>query len=672
MLFKKNKKFYKHLVLILTIWMFTFSVLIGLFIEPIQVSAGSSTEVKGIISINTTWTFEDSPYIIKESILVDKNTTLTIQPGAIIKFNFKSLIRVEGTLIAKGTKNKMITFTINEQTNSEEEWTSIELLNNPNNSSIIEWCKIEYAVDGIILHNKYPHILPIFQNNIVEQSDGINIFYFYYDDYVKSIITDQIINNSFRSIRGNAIDLYPNLRNNIENISTNNYTLLIKNNKIENADNGIVFNNKGVNTKILENVIISSIKGIYLNTDSLSKIKNVVTIMNNLISFNEYGFKISNNDVKVSPWDEEIILKNNSISNNNYGILLSPGNIRDIKDNNINNNSKFNVYINSPKKYGDFDFRYNWWGTTDTSIIDEKIYDYNNDWDLGKVNYIPFLTKPNPNTLELKVNQPPVADAGPDQNATVGKIVYFECNGSYDPEGAYLIYTWVFGDGIITNWQNDCNTSHIYNQSGNYTVILIVNDGELSATDILIISVSGNGNTTQSEDNDTDGDGMPDSWEEGHGFDKNDPMDANNDSDNDDLTNFEEFKNNTDPYYNDTDLDGLSDGDEIKIYKTSPIHADTDGDDYYDSTDAFPNDKAASVDSDGDKYPDHWNPGMSKKDSTTGLQLDDSPNDPDRHEKSIVDHKPSVDIYIIIIGIIIIVVILIIVKFTLTRIKKEK
>jgi heme-binding NEAT domain protein len=37
----------------------------------------------------------------------------------------------------------------------------------------------------------------------------------------------------------------------------------------------------------------------------------------------------------------------------------------------------------------------NWWGTTETATIDQKIYDYNDDFNLGKVNYTPFLTEPN-------------------------------------------------------------------------------------------------------------------------------------------------------------------------------------------------------------------------------------------------------------------------------------
>ena len=54
---------------------------------------------------------------------------------------------------------------------------------------------------------------------------------------------------------------------------------------------------------------------------------------------------------------------------------------------------------------------------------------------------------------------------------------------------------------------------------------------------------------------------------------------------------------------------------------------DSDGDGVGDASDAFPNDIAASVDSDGDGYPDYWNPGYSSTDSTTGLTLDAFPHD---------------------------------------------
>jgi len=58
------------------------------------------------------------------------------------------------------------------------------------------------------------------------------------------------------------------------------------------------------------------------------------------------------------------------------------------------------------------------------------------------------------------------------------------------------------------------------------------------------------------------------------------------------------------------------------------FNPDSDGDGIGDITDAFPNDIAASIDTDGDGHPNSWNAGKTQADSTTGLTLDAIPNDP--------------------------------------------
>ncbi len=57
---------------------------------------------------------------------------------------------------------------------------------------------------------------------------------------------------------------------------------------------------------------------------------------------------------------------------------------------------------------------------------------------------------------------------------------------------------------------------------------------------------------------------------------------SNIDSDNDGLTDEQEFKLGTDPQNPDTDGDGLNDFEEVQIYNSNPINPDTDGDGYKD------------------------------------------------------------------------------------------
>jgi hypothetical protein len=56
--------------------------------------------------------------------------------------------------------------------------------------------------------------------------------------------------------------------------------------------------------------------------------------------------------------------------------------------------------------------------------------------------------------------------------------------------------------------------------------------------------------------------------------------------------------------------------------------ADTDKDGIVDKSDAFPNDPAASRDSDSDGYPNEWNDAWNETDGETNLTLDAFPRDP--------------------------------------------
>ncbi|MEA3559546.1 MAG: hypothetical protein U9R75_09865 [Candidatus Thermoplasmatota archaeon] len=145
---------------------------------------------------------------------------------------------------------------------------------------------------------------------------------------------------------------------------------------------------------------------------------------------------------------------------------------------------------------------------------------------------------------------------------------------------------------------------------------------------------------------DSDWDGYPDSWNEG--------VDIENITTGLELDSFPE-----DPAaYLDADGDGYPDswiegyvvndsttGLTLDMFPGNGTEwKDSDSDGVGDNTDAFPEDPSASIDTDGDGYPDGWNEGMSGSDSTTGLKLDEFPDDADKWEKG----SPALMILIIV------------------------
>ena len=101
--------------------------------------------------------------------------------------------------------------------------------------------------------------------------------------------------------------------------------------------------------------------------------------------------------------------------------------------------------------------------------------------------------------------------------------------------------------------------------------------------------------------NDKDKDGMSDDFEDEHGLSKTDHSDASMDKDGDGLDNLQESILGLSPSSTDSDQDGLSDGDEIALYKTDPSIEDTDEDGLIDDEDNCPSDaNADQADADED------------------------------------------------------------------------
>ena len=82
------------------------------FLPRVFANGSSGTYVGGIIWENTTWTLENSPYIITETVQISERITLTIEPGVVINAGpgIRNMFLVHGEIYAHGTADKMITF----------------------------------------------------------------------------------------------------------------------------------------------------------------------------------------------------------------------------------------------------------------------------------------------------------------------------------------------------------------------------------------------------------------------------------------------------------------------------------------------------------------------------------------------------------------------------------
>ena len=186
-----------------------------------------------------------------------------------------------------------------------------------------------------------------------------------------------------------------------------------------------------------------------------SPLYNAVTIENNLLYSNNHAIKVSgpckiegntilNNDVGITGGNP---VRNNIVANNGYGIqngqvvennLIINNDVglhscTTIKTNTItqntvaisgtftlanNNNIMGNQQNINYTGTSDTDATSNWWGTTDTAAINQTIYDYKNDFLLGKVNFLPVLTALNPSAPAADTPIPETPQTSPEPTET--------------------------------------------------------------------------------------------------------------------------------------------------------------------------------------------------------------------------------------------------------------
>ncbi|UCG70112.1 MAG: right-handed parallel beta-helix repeat-containing protein [Thermoplasmata archaeon] len=419
-------------------------------------------------------TYAENLFIAKTLILEgeDKDTTIIDGGGSddVVKITAR-YVKITGFSIQHGgtnigdagieLNNAHNCLIIN--VNSSNNWAGIHLISSRDNviennviySNRQEGIDGQQACDGNTI-----------ENNIVHSNgkDGIQI--------TESCDYNKIINNTIFDNRHVGISISESCNHNI-----------IMNNIIsDNVHDGIdIYLHSTYNT-IIGNDISGSIVVFFLRWYS----------DNNLVYDNKIS--IGSNYGMMILYAHSNTIYNNTISeNSNIGLGLSYStnnviyrnriinNSIQAEDDNPSNNNWHHLGLLEGNYWSDYTGLDDGSGLGKHAIAGDGIGDTKIPHPMTNFDYYPFVDFYSP-------NQPPVAEAGPDQVVYEGHIVQFDGSGSNDPDGTIVTYDWDFGDGSPHG--SGVNPTHTYNSTGNYTVTLTVVDNQNSSdTDSCLITV---------------------------------------------------------------------------------------------------------------------------------------------------------------------------------------
>ncbi len=99
-------------------------------------------------NVSGTWTKAGSPYKVNGNITISNGNTLTIEPGVRIEFAFKTYIKVDGRILAKGGKNSSDSIWFTKQmTHDTGSWKGVKFINtaNTNDTSEFKYCVFRHC-----------------------------------------------------------------------------------------------------------------------------------------------------------------------------------------------------------------------------------------------------------------------------------------------------------------------------------------------------------------------------------------------------------------------------------------------------------------------------------------------------------------------------------------------
>jgi len=116
--------------------------------------------LSGPIDRDSFLTLVNSPYVLEKDVTVEKGATLFIEPGVTLKYNpGASMVIRDGGVDARGTADRLITFTTNSSSPSPGSYPYAVRFEQPSKlASFFRYCILEYAETGLEIGHGAPEI----------------------------------------------------------------------------------------------------------------------------------------------------------------------------------------------------------------------------------------------------------------------------------------------------------------------------------------------------------------------------------------------------------------------------------------------------------------------------------------------------------------------------------
>lgn len=395
----------------------------------------AQTNVSGTIGSNTTWTLANSPYLITGNVGVPDGVTLTIEPGVQVEYQGDYELLVVGSIRAQGNQAAYITFKGN---GISDPWDkkmlmfkktdlSQSLLSYVNftgkqyaiqvgeeaehNQALIKnsgTLNISYAtftntamitdgysttakvvmqnitLNGSLVKGNYPRSEPI----EIKDSQVMNGSTIFSDSYNKGISLDKcIVENSLFNVGCCGA-----------NLTINNSTLYKSPFRQTNSHANVTVNN----SKLIESPLhihngdatLNKCVVVYDANKNFDNARPQFGVLGKQIVMNKCSIIAKNGgtgiDISSNNGNDNNQLSQNTFVGNQHAITVAATNGSfNVQNNNFINSLDYSIQNASGR---DIAATSNYWGTTNSSNIDQKIFDSKDDLNKGTVSYTPYLT----------------------------------------------------------------------------------------------------------------------------------------------------------------------------------------------------------------------------------------------------------------------------------------